>query len=116
MNDDFLDYDLKMRKLDSEDGFTMRGTAQVLYEADKLRSRNLSDTERSIFGEFNLVLNGTEQAEATIAEDVPDPTIYRYFVNLRTGAIQRRYPARLLAAGPRPRGRAAVLDSRQRKY
>jgi len=90
MNDDFLDYDLKMRKLDSEDGFTMRGTAQVLYEADKLRSRNLSDTERSIFGEFNLVLNGTEQAEATIAEDVPDPTIYRYFVNLRTGAIQRR--------------------------
>jgi len=90
MNDDFLDYDLKMRKLDPEDGFTMKGTAQVLYQADKLRSPNQSDVERSIYGEFNLVLNGTEQAEATIAEDVLTPTIYRYFVNLRTGAIQRR--------------------------
>jgi len=99
MNDDFLDYDLKMGKLDSEDGFTMKGTAQVLYQADKLRSPSPGDVERSIYGEFNLVLNGTEQvvggilgpwAEATIAEDVLTPTIYRYFVNLRTGAIQRR--------------------------
>lgn len=87
--DNVIDYTYEMARTASSP-FQFTGEATVDGFVDPLRSPVRTDRLARLDVVMVITFDGTQTPLATIAPNVPDPTVmYRYRVNLKTGAIVR---------------------------
>ena len=87
----FVDYELTLLKSQVGSPYAIKGEANWIIDASVMGSTgSRQDVASNALGEGHLILSGTENAVFEVTDSFGvGTTIYRYHLNLRTGAISR---------------------------
>jgi len=87
----FIDYELFLLKSQVGSAYAMKGEANWIIDASVMSlPPSRQDVATNALGEGHLILDGTENAVFEVTDSFGvGTTIYRYHLNLRTGAISR---------------------------